>query len=939
MEFRCPVPEVPYPSLQNILFSYLCFLVIAIKERVVNGLAILAKHNPRRSILIVRNPRPSPNPAIRMNLFLVGVVDDVFDPLIHDSDVVRTLASVLNVFRPEEALSTGLSGEVDGRLSRICGRRSGRRALFMVDSHAMDRLFASFATVILLNLTAWPVFAQEGGNSREGDPFAALPSAREERAPNLLPGNGRVEADGEGNPKGWSPKRWQGSENWKSELANEGRKEELCFKISSGEPTDSCWISEEIEVKPNTRYDFSARIRTENVETEDGAKGAVVGVLPMREYTKSVKSTNDWRWVYGRFETGDHDKVEIMLLLGGEGRAKGTVWFSDISLRESRRSSQFGGREESAGDPSPPPPPAYRRPSFDDPVFSPEGLTLDRDQVLALAENIATIVVGFSDRPEVADPVFQAHALGIALRLDPRNRLAVIANGQLDQGQKLKPTGEHSHLDKYWKELDKWAELLHAEDSTTDDKALGLYLGDLARRMRPDAGFAGQFALAHPGGLNSAWARIVPPPPPVQPKTPEVAENTTPKPEPPENGGEPEPPRVEPTLRDRGTENERYKIPDRFPLLTASLFVPVQTNGSESRAALRKVTLSFRDYHMRSFWDDGGEKKRRVPHTNQGWTYLNFDDKWDRLRDAWNERVQPMLDRRYEGWPKGGAVDVEIPDYRGSSGSNAALAVAICFEAMARGLTLDPKVAAVGTWGPENEFRTHSHLPGIVLGYAKEWPEILIVGPGSLPDLERVAATGLITPFLCTQIIEVPTFGEAVALASGQASPEVMASLETYRTIMALRTKMEPGALVQNRHVIEKLREVSAANPKHLSAALLLKASESYKPLDFKASAEIISRLFKSLEQLAESDLQWVTPEEGLKAIEIFNERMREFKPRLDRGLGRHLTRLDDCTRALSEAARLRERKSGTAVNRVENARTQVRAFRQNLDLATTAGR
>ena len=828
----------------------------------------------------------------------------------------------------------------------------------MVKSAAMDRFFASIATAFLLHLTVWPVLAQDGENSRRGDPFvtppggreadpfAAHPAPQDEGSANLLPAKGRIEADEDGDPLGWSLKRWQGSESWKGELTNEGRNGERCLKVSSHEPTDACWISEEIEVKPHTLYTLSAMIRTENVEAEDGAKGAVVGVFPFRKYTRALQGTNDWKRVYGRFETGDEGKVEVMLLLGGDGRAKGKVWFSDISLREAKRagpSEDHGAVAEADDEPSPPPPPTYRRPSFDDPVFSPEGLTLDRDQVVSLAEDIATIVVGFSDQTEISDPVFQAHALGIALRLDPRNRLAVIANGQLDQGQKLKPTGEHSDLDRYWRQLDKWARLLHSDDATKDDKALGLYLGDLARRIHPDKGFAGQFAVAHPGDLGAAWARIVPPPPPppVPQQTPDVAENTTPEPEPEpdKDDADPERPSGDPVQPNPGTDGERYKIPARFPVLTASLFVPVQTGGSESRAALRKVTLSFRDYQYDTYWDEGGEQKRRIPHSNQGPTEMRFDDEWGRLRDGWNDRVYPMLDRRYDGWPQRGVVDVAIPDYQGNSGSNALLAVAICFEAMARGLTLDPKVAAVGSWNEEDGFRGHSHLPGIVLGYAKDWPEILIVGPGSLPDLERVAATGLVTPFLCTQIIEVSTFGEAVAIASGQPSPETKASLEAYRAIMAVRTKMDPGAMVQNRHVLEKLREVSAANPKHLSAALMLKASESQQPLDFKASAEIVSRLFRSLEQLAENDLEWVTPEEGLKAIEIFSERMREFKPRLDRGLDRHLTRLDDCTRALGEAARLRERKSGTAMNRVENARTLVRVFRQNLDLAIAAGR
>ncbi|MFM7180704.1 MAG: hypothetical protein ACKO2G_04480 [Verrucomicrobiales bacterium] len=805
----------------------------------------------------------------------------------------------------------------------------------------MNRIIATIAIVFVLGLSQWPVIAQGGG-----DPFAAPKMEERKPMPNLLPGAGWIALDDEGNPKGWRLKHWRGSEEWKGQVVKEGPKGENCFKVSSGEITNSCWISREIEVKPNTRYEISARIRTENVEPEDGAKGAVVGVSPMREFSRALQGTNDWKRVFGHFETGeDEDKVEVMLLLGGEGRAKGTAWFSDVALREARGPAEEEEEDGTEADdaPPPPPPPTYRRPSFEDPVFSAEALTLDRDQVLALAEDIATLVTNCADHSEIADPLFQAQALGIALRLDPRNRTAVVANGQLYQGQKLKPTGNNHNPYDYWTRIDQWAEKLHSSDATTDDQALGLYLGDLARRVRPDQGFATKFAAAHQGDLAAAWARIVPPPaPPVVPETPpEVADNTNPgeQPDPNETGSESNNSGTDTGNPEAVADNARYKIPDRFPLLTASLFVPVQTGGTESRAALRKATLTFRDYEFHSYWDDSGEKKRRIPHSNQENTYLAFDDNWYRLRDSWNDRVAPMLDRRYEGWPRRGVVDVEIPYYRGSSGSIAVLAVGICFEAMARGLTLDPKVAAVGSWGEEKDFRGHSHLPGVVLGYAKDWPEILIVGPGSRKDLEALAATGLVTPFLCTQIIEVSTFSEAVAIASGQPPPDIKASLEAYRAIMALRTKMDPGVLAKNRHVLDKLREVSSANSKHLSSALLLKAAENQAPLDFDASAKIVLRLFRSLEQLAENDLEWVSPEEGQKAIEVFTERMREFKPRLDRGLDRYLSRLDDCTKALTEAARLRDRDTGTALNRVENAREQVQAFRQSLDLGTAAGR
>lgn len=840
----------------------------------------------------------------------------------------------------------------------------------------MARHLAAIAASIVLSLAPGPIHAQNGENPADNDPFAPAPSdtpppASEEtpppaapqesppaeahrpeptgggqnpaagRAPDLLPHDGEPRLDDEGEPEDWAFRTWGGSSEAEGTVTKEGRNGEACYKISSDSPTDSGWVSTEIKVKPRTRYGFTGWLRSENVDAEDHAKGVAIGIAPLQIYAEGLRGTSDWKRVRGTFDSGERDSVQMVLVLGGNGKAGGTAWFSGLSLRE-----EIEGEGSATGDKTPQvassPPLAYRRPSMEDPIFNREALTLDRDQVVALAEDLALLVVDFPDHPEISRPDFQAQALGISLRLDPRNRNAVVANAQLDQGQKLKPSSGHPDLYQLWARLNVWAKCLHSPDATPDDKALGLYIGDLARRVRPGDGFASEFAKVHPGDLTSAWTRVLPPPPPpVQPESPaDVAENTNKEPEPTPDAPEPE---MDPSSgkepETAGADEEQFKIPSKLPIETASLFAPVQTGSTESRAALRKVTLQFRDYEVRKTWEDGQEKERRSPLTNRGPTEIHFDQDWHGLRSVWNDRVSRYLDNRYDGWPQRGAIDVGIPFYTSNSGSTAALATAICFEAMARGLTLDPKVAAVGTWDDKQRLTTHSHLPGIIIGYGKDWPEILIVGPGSREPLEAVAATGLVSPFLTTQIIEVGSFGEAVAIATGQAPPGTKASLEAYRAIMALRGKMEPGALAQNRFVLDKLREITAANPSHLSSSLLLKASQNQAPLDFPGTIAVVSRLFRSLEQLSESDIEWVTSEEGAQAIELFNDRMREFKPRFDRGVDRIMPRLDDAIRALGESARLRDRTTGTAMNRIEAARQKMTVARQAIDLAAAAGR
>ena len=166
---------------------------------------------------------------------------------------------------------------------------------------------------------------------------------------------------------------------------------------------------------------------------------------------------------------------------------------------------------------------------MDDPLFNREGLTLDKDQVAELAEKLAGFVCNFSDRDVVKTNRFRACALGLAMRLDPRNRTAVVANGMLDGGQPPRPASEGAGFRQSWSELDECVRWLHGESATADDKILGAYLGDLTREVLPDEGFGPEYVKFHTGKGGADWARVLPPAPESQP-TPEedpmdVAEN------------------------------------------------------------------------------------------------------------------------------------------------------------------------------------------------------------------------------------------------------------------------------------------------------------------------------------------------------------------------------------------------------------------------------
>ncbi len=807
----------------------------------------------------------------------------------------------------------------------------------------MDRHIASLLAAMAIFLPLGMCLAQgdadpfdfprrDGGG---GDDSGDLP----ERPTNQVP---RLKSmGGNGSPEGWEWKRFNGSDEAHGEVVEEGRHGGSCFKISAKAATSSGFQTRSIPVEPGKSYRFGGWIRTSELETKDDVGvGASFTVLPAVVRSKDFVGTQEWKHVRGKFTAGDETTIQLVAAFGGSGIATGTAWYENIYFIED------GGDN---GEPPPPPAP-YRRPLLDDPLFNPEGLTLDKDQTIDLANMIASLVINFPKDEVVNSHEFRAQALGIALRMDPRNRTAVVANGQFDAGQSPRPEKEGARLQSTWNYLDEWVKLLHSRDASSDDKILGRYLGDLTRRIRPEEGFSPEFAKLHRSADSVDWSRVLPPAPAIVPDSPPtIAENTPENPSPHENPEEPDhendPPSTgqqppPPISGNSSNPEEKFRVPVKLALEKATLLAPAQSGGKESRAAMRRVTLNWMDYEWRDEWVEGqGEVKRKVPINSSGSTYLHFDDDWWGLRSRWDDIVKAQMARRYEGWPQRGVVYVDIPYYSNNSGSIAALSTAICFEAMARGLTLDPRVAAAGTWTEEGELTTHSHLPGVVLGYGKDWSDILLVGPGSAALLEPLASSGLVSPFLHTQIIEVANFGEAVNIASGQRSPQLQKAIDAYKAVQALRMKMDAATLVKNKFVIDKLREVSASAPNHLSAALMVKSSMNQDPMDFNATMDMVSRLYRSLEQLAESDLDWVSSEEGTQTIELFNERMRELKPRMDRSVDRLNIKFDDVTRALGEAVRIRDRTTSTANRKMENAKEKVRETRQAIDIATAAGR
>lgn len=108
------------------------------------------------------------------------------------------------------------------------------------------------------------------------------------------------------------------------------------YQIKTEEYNDAMF-SKEIHVNKNTPYKVSCMVKTNNVKPEElkTGIGAQIAISDTTERSIALAGTNEWQKIELVFNSKDREKVEIGFRLGGYlGKAKGEVWFSDITIEE-----------------------------------------------------------------------------------------------------------------------------------------------------------------------------------------------------------------------------------------------------------------------------------------------------------------------------------------------------------------------------------------------------------------------------------------------------------------------------------------------------------------------------------------------------------------------------------------------------------------------------
>jgi plastocyanin len=157
-----------------------------------------------------------------------------------------------------------------------------------------------------------------------------------EGAPNVADNPGFEETDTELGPDAWETHTWGGNADytWTDAESNSG---DYSVEISSEEGVDGAWFTT-VEVEPDTDYTLSGYIRTgDDFEVGNGF-GAQLNVheLGQDSLTNSITEAGQgWTEVSITVNSGDNETLQINCLLGGWGTASGTVWYDDISFKDS----------------------------------------------------------------------------------------------------------------------------------------------------------------------------------------------------------------------------------------------------------------------------------------------------------------------------------------------------------------------------------------------------------------------------------------------------------------------------------------------------------------------------------------------------------------------------------------------------------------------------
>lgn len=130
---------------------------------------------------------------------------------------------------------------------------------------------------------------------------------------------------------GWKHKAFNSNGSVKTD-SEEKRTGAQAIYLENTSPDDN-FLTQDIPVKPKTRYRLTGYIKTRDVTGQGG--GATLALAGGFEKSEVIEGTKSWTKVTLEFESGPHEQITLGARLGHHGRlSKGKAWFDDITLVE-----------------------------------------------------------------------------------------------------------------------------------------------------------------------------------------------------------------------------------------------------------------------------------------------------------------------------------------------------------------------------------------------------------------------------------------------------------------------------------------------------------------------------------------------------------------------------------------------------------------------------
>lgn len=449
----------------------------------------------------------------------------------------------------------------------------------------------------------------------------------------------------------------------------------------------------------------------------------------------------------------------------------------------------------------------YGRAMYTPPNMSARVFSISRISISAAdRKKLATELAGFVRRGNAMDQkhlFFAARALGIALRLDPENRSAVVTGMMLNKGETPTPVKTEWNYKKLAANLMRRVVYLKKQGGR-DNTVLAGYLLSLAVDIDPrneDAAF--EYGKRLNSGQKVDWHPIVgeqklPPKPKPAPSAATVRKNAAVP-----NAGSASagigPVNPEYANKVRGFVRNQASIKGLLVLTTAAgmhvgtacdIIMTVQRNNLPNRITwtfarpVGKQMIISRDEALRAV-------QVRYPYLAGGYTVTtSFGDK-----------------------------------YTAKDGGSAGTAFSLLFLSLLDNIQLDPAFAVTGDITVDWKVRRVGGIPAKVRGATLDKCAYVAIPTGNLKQLEEMMLLFPSRSIWEIQVFGIDTLQSAVALVRTDRSENIQKAMDLFARIQQF-LKKKPSAYRKNKKIRQALQQVCRWAPNHLSArCLLLKAN------------------------------------------------------------------------------------------------------------------